>query len=183
WEVFRYSNRVHNTLTVNDELQKVDGNAPLTGSSDKPLFMNATTDISSLYKGSLAKANRGIAVLDKAYVVVRDEVETLSKETTVRWTLLTPAEVKITGENRVELTKGGKKLIVQVQEPAKITMKTWSTDPPRDYDAPNPGTSLVGFEVKMPPNTKGAITVLLIPEGAGQKAASKIQPLQQWPRQ
>ncbi|MCY7352697.1 MAG: heparinase II/III family protein [Cytophagaceae bacterium] len=182
WEVFRYSNRVHNTLTVNDELQKVDGNAPLTGSSDKPLFMNATTDISSLYKGSLAKANRGIAVLDKAYVVVRDEVETLSKETTVRWTLLTPAEVKITGENRVELTKNGKKLIIQVQEPAKITMKTWSTDPPRDYDAPNPGTSLVGFEVKMPPNTKGTITVLLIPEGAEKKGAANVQPLSQWPR-
>ena len=180
WEVFRYSNRVHNTLTVNNELQRVAGKAPITGYSKGPAFMSATTDMSEVYQGSLAKANRGIAIVDQAYVVVRDELETLPRESTVRWTLLTPAEVKIIGKNRAELTRDGKKLILEVQEPANVTLKTWSTNPPRDYDASNPGTVLVGFEAKMAPRTKGALTVLLIPENAEKKANKKVAALAQW---
>lgn len=180
WSVFRYTNKVHNTLTVNDQLQRVVGDAPLTGYASAPAFMSATTNMSEIYKGALASVNRGIAISNQQYVIVRDELETLPQESTVRWTMLTPAEVKITGKNRAELTKDGKKLILQVQEPAQVIMKTWSTDPPNDYDVSNPGTTLVGFEVKMPAQTKGALTVLLIPEKAGKKAILKVQPLQQW---
>ena len=180
WTVFRLTNLVHNTLTINGEHQRVTGYAPITSSGDKPDFMNAVTDISEVYKGSVAKALRGVAIIDKQYVVVRDEIETLPQETTVRWTMLTPAEVKITGPNTAELTKDGKKLTLHVEEPAKVTMKVWSTDPPHDYDAPNPGTALVGFEVVLPSNVKSAITVTLVPEGAGKKAGKKIKPLESW---
>ena len=182
WEVFRYSNLVHNTLTVNNGLQKVDGNAPITSSSNNPQFLNAITDLTELYKGPLAKANRGLAIVNQAYVVVRDELEVSSSPATVRWSLLTPATVTLLDKNRAELTKDGKKLIVQVQEPADVTLKTWSTEPTHDYDTPNPGTTLVGFEVTMPANVKGNLTVLLIPEKATTKAAQPVQPLANWPR-
>lgn len=180
WTVFRLTNLVHNTLTINGQHQRVTGHAAITSSSNKPAFMNAVTNLSEVYKGSIAKAVRGVGIVDQQYVVVRDEVETLPTETTLRWTMLTPADVKITGPNKAELTKNGKKLTLMVQEPATVTMKTWSTDPPHDYDAPNPGTTLVGFEVKLPPNTISAISVALIPQGAEQKASQKIQPLQSW---
>lgn len=182
WEVYRYSNRVHNTLTVNNALQRVDGKAPITAFSGSPAFMSATTDMSPVYRGSLAKAQRGIAIVDQAYVVVRDELETLPQESTVRWTLLTPAAVRIIASNKAELTKDGKKLILQVQEPARVRLQTWSTEPPHDYDAPNPGTTLVGFEVTMPAQAKGALTVLLIPEKAAKKAGRKVQALSEWPQ-
>jgi hypothetical protein len=181
WQVFRYNNFVHNTLTINNQLQRVEGKASITGSSSTPSFMSVTTDLTDIYKESLAKVNRGIAIVNKDYVVVRDELETLPLETTVRWTMLTPATAKIVGENKIELSKEGKTLILQVQEPAKVTLKTWPTDPQHDYDAPNPGTTLVGFEVKLPANTKTALTVLLIPEKAAKKTNTNVQPLQQWP--
>ncbi|MEJ7828515.1 MAG: heparinase II/III family protein, partial [Segetibacter sp.] len=135
WQVFRLTNLVHNTLTINDQLQRVTGKAPIITSSNKPAFMNAVTDLSTVYEGQVAKAVRGVGIMNQQYVVVRDEIETMPKETTVRWTMLTPADVKITGKNKAELTQNGKRLILQVQEPANITMKTWSTDPPHDYDA------------------------------------------------
>ncbi|MBD0349896.1 MAG: heparinase II/III family protein [Flavisolibacter sp.] len=182
WTVFRYTNLVHNTLTANNQHQRVTGHAPITSSSSSPTFMNATTDMSEIYKGALAKANRGIAIVNQQYVVVRDEVETLNEETTLRWTMLTPADVKITDKNKAELIQGGKKLTLRVQAPANVTMKTWSTDPPNSYDAPNPGTALVGFEVKLPANSKTALTVELIPEKALSKATKQIQPLQNWNR-
>ncbi|MVM29841.1 DUF4962 domain-containing protein [Spirosoma sp. HMF4905] len=181
WQIFRYNNFVHNTLTINNGLQRVAGKAAITNYSNDPLFMNATTDLTDVYKESLAKINRGIAIVDKSYVVVRDELETTPAETTVRWTMLTPATVNLIGGNKAELTKDGKKLILQVNEPAHVALKTWPTDPPHDYDAPNPGTTLVGFEITLPATTKSALTVLLIPDKAANKAQQKVQPLAQWP--
>ena len=94
--------------------------------------------------------------------------------------MLTPADVNITGDNKAELTKDGKKLFLQVEAPGKVTMKTWSTDPPNSYDAPNPGTTLVGFEVILPANSKTALTVKLIPEQSLNKTTKTMQPLQNW---
>jgi hypothetical protein len=180
WTVFRLTNLVHNTLTVNNQHQRVSGYAPIISSSPAPDFMNAVTDISEVYKGSVVKAKRGIAIINKSYVVVRDEIETLDSATTIRWTMLTPADVKIIGSNKAELSQGSKKLILQVESPAKVIMKTWSTDPPNSYDAPNPGTALVGFEVTLPANSKTALNVSLIPEKAIKKATKKIEPLSNW---
>lgn len=181
WQIFRYNNFVHNTLTINNGLQRVAGKATITSYSTTPQFMNATTDLTDVYKESLAKLNRGIAIIDKAQVIVRDELETLSTETTVRWTMLTSATVSLAGGNKAELTRDGKKLTLQVEEPARIELKTWPTNPPHDYDAPNPGTTLVGFEVTLPANAKTTLTVRLIPENAANKVQQKVRPLSQWP--
>jgi len=180
WTVFRYTNLVHNTLAINNQHQKVTGYAPIISSGAGPSYMNAVTDLTEIYKGSVAKAKRGIAIADKSYVVVRDEIETLDSSTTIRWTMLTPATVKIIGANKAELNQKDKKLILQVEAPSNIVMKTWSTDPPNSYDAPNPGTALVGFEITVPAHTKVVCNVKLIPEKALSNATKKIQPLKNW---
>lgn len=182
WEVFRYNNFVHNTLTVNNQLQTVDGYAPITSWSDNPSMMNAITDITSVYKGLLKKSTRGIAIVDNQYVTVRDEIETITSETVVRWNLLTSATVNITGNNNAVLTKNGKTLTIKVQEPASVTMKTWSTVPPHSYDAANQGTIMVGFEAVIPANTKASLTVLLIPDGATENSSFTLKKLEEWPK-
>lgn len=180
WTVFRLTNLVHNTLTINGQHQRVKGYAPITSSSSAPNFMNAITDMTEVYDSILEKTNRGIAIVNKQYVVVRDEIEARDTITTVRWTLLTPAEVRITGNNTAELTKDGKKLLLQVQSTHGVTIKTWSTDPPNSYDAPNPGTILTGFEATIPAKTKTSFTVLLVPEKAIGKTNKKIPGLKDW---
>jgi len=182
WEVFRYNNFVHNTLTVNNQLQVVGGYAAITSHSDMPSMMNAITDITSVYKRYLQKAIRGIAIVDNQYVTVRDEIETTGTETVIRWNLLTSAEVSITGNNTAVLTKNGKKLTIKVMEPAVITMKTWSTVPTHSYDAANPGTIMVGFEAKIPANSKAALTVLLLPDGATENVSVTGKKLDSWPK-
>jgi len=180
WTVFRYTNLVHNTLAINNQHQKVTGYAPILSSGTNPLFMNAVVDLTEVYKGSIAKATRGIAIVNKSYVVVRDEIETLDSAVTIRWTMLTPATVKITATDKAELKQKDKKLILQVDAPSNIVMKTWSTDPPNSYDAPNPGTALVGFEMTIPGHTKAEWNVKLIPEKALNQTSGKIQPLKKW---
>ena len=168
WQVFRYNNFVHNTLTVNNQLHVVDGAADLVSWSSNPDLMNVVADMSKVFEGQLSRSFRGLAIVNGQYVVVKDELTATAKETTVRWTLLTTAEAKITGKNTIELKKDGKKLNIEVTGPDKVAMKTWSTVPPNDYDALNPGTILVGFELPVPANASVTLLVKLIPQSAKQ---------------
>jgi hypothetical protein len=179
WTVFRLNNFVHNTVTVNNQYQLVNGYAKINRSSDKEDFLFATSDLSTVYKDRLAGIRRGVAIVDQKYLVVRDELTARDTTTTVRWTMLTAADVTISG-NRATLKKDGKELLLSVTSPAKVKLKTWSTAPATDYDAPNPGTTLVGFEVQVPPGTSQVLQVTLIPSSAGKNVKKKIQPLDKW---
>ena len=182
WEVFRYNNYVHNTLTVNGKHQLVDGFASIVSYSGQKGMLNAITDITAVYREDLKSATRGIAIIDDQYVVVRDELETKETETTIRWNMLTSAEVKITGENTVEFVKDGKTLLLKVTEPEKVNMKTWSTVPSNDYDAPNPGTMMAGFEINVPAGSRAVLNVLLLPEAVIEDPAVSSVPLSEWPK-
>jgi hypothetical protein len=182
WRVFRYNNMAHNTLTVNNSLHAVEGFAPLLSSSEQSGFINAIVEMSPVFGNQLAAARRGIAILDGQYVAVKDEIKTLSgQETVVRWTMLTTATAKISGKNSFELRHEGKRLRLEVVEPAKVSLKTWSTVSPNDFDAANPGTSLIGFEVTLPPSTEASILVKLIPQSA-KRTSGSLPPLSQWPK-
>jgi hypothetical protein len=164
-------------------LQRVDGKANLKSFSKDSLFMNAILDLKDVYRDELTKANRGIAIIDKSYVVIRDEIEPKTNEAIVKWNMLTPADVKIISNTKAELTKNGKKLLLQVQEPANVSLKTWSTESSKAYEASNKGTVFIGFEIKVSTKTSTPLTVLLIPQNAENKSIKKVLPLIQWPKQ
>jgi len=168
WQVFRYTNQVHNTLTVNGQEQRVRGHAGITGVMKGERFFGVKLGLASLYE--LARADRGVAVCEGRYVVVRDEVVAGDSAVVVRWSMLTPAAVRIAGADRAELTLHGKKLTLMVDATVPVEMRTWVTDPPpHDYDSPNPGTVVVGFEARLPAGGKGSFTVLLVPDGVKVK--------------
>ena len=181
WQVFRYNNLAHNTLTANGALQDVAGRATIRGTSSSPNFLAAVVDLSPVYVSSLASAARGIAIVDGDHVVVRDEVRSLPQATTLRWTLVTPAAVRITGPRSAELTKDGRTLQLTVVEPEVVTMKTWPTVSPHAYESSNAGTTMVGFEFVLPAGAAGASTVLLEPEVAPHRASTPVAPLDRWP--
>ncbi len=180
WQVYRYNNLAHSTLAFDNEFQKVEGYAAINQSSKNPNFLSAVSDISGVYKGKATSVNRGVAIIDKKYVLVKDEITASDNETTVRWAMLTPAEVKINTDGTAELTQKGKKLQLKVSSPSNVSLKTWSTQGSHDYDAPNTGTTLVGFEVKIPANSSISLDVLLIPEENQVNSKTKILPLKDW---
>lgn len=165
WTIFRYNNLAHNTLTIDGAHQRVKGYAKIDRYAEDPSFSFAISDISGVYDNQLKQAKRGVGIIDQQYVVVQDEVETLDRKTKVRWTMMTSANVALTTHGAT-LTKDGKRLSLQVTGPENLQMKTWSTAPTTDYDAPNPGTTLVGFECELPANVLETFQVLLVPEKA-----------------
>jgi hypothetical protein len=110
---------------------------------------------------------------------VQDEVKALGKAASVRWAMVTRAEVKVDGEGHATLTQDGKKLGFRVLEPAGAVVKIYPTDPPpAATDARNPGTRMVGFEVAVSAGAAQRIVVQLVPRDAG--SAPAVKALAEW---
>jgi len=180
WQVFRYTNYAHSTLTVNNHLQQVKADAPLIKFSDDSLNMRAVLDLSAAYAGDLTRAQRGIAIANGQYVNVRDELQAGDSICVIRWAMLTPATVSLVDGNQAQLTSKGQKMILSVIGLPDVKLTTWRTDPPRSYDAVNPGTTLIGFEVTVPANTKLAYNVMLVPGEGITIRRSDLKSLDQW---
>jgi len=108
--------------------------------------MYAISDLTSVYENQLTEAKCGVAIVDQKYVVIRDEVVAVNVPTTIRWNMMTSA-TPVLGKNSITLIKEGHTLVLKVNSPAKVSMQTWPTEPTTSYDGPNPGKTLVGFEI------------------------------------
>ena len=178
WEIFRYNNLAHNTLTANGQLQNVQGRAVLSGISLQKDFMAAQTDLTPLYTPLLKTARRGVAIVNAQEVVVRDELS--GNGATVRWTLVTPAQPTFNADGSVTLRQHGKTLHVLIEAPQRVQWQAWPTTPLQPYDAPNPGTTRIGFE--WPAGAATDVQVRFIPEKNLSKPRPAAGPLSTWPQ-
>ena len=163
WNVFRYNNLAHNTLAVNGQYQNVKGKAEIDKYRFETNFKFAISDLSKVYENQLKTVKRGVAIVNEQFVVIQDEIETTAKTDTIRWTTMTEAQVKMKGKNAFLLTLNGKSLLVKFETKANIQLKTWSTKSLNNYDAPNDGKTLFGFEMVLKPNSKLTICTKFIP--------------------
>lgn len=164
WKVFRYTNMAHNTLTFNNCLQDVQGYVCLGDTASLAKRLSISADLTPVYAEQIKSANRRVEIVDDKYVLVSDEIQTGEKPTTMRWTMLTPTKAELKGKNKILLSHKNKRLLMKISAPVKVRLQTWSTAPTTSYDAPNPGTMLVGFESSLRPNSHYTFQVKLIPE-------------------
>ena len=170
WDVFRYGNRAHSTLVINGQKQVVKSHSKWIDSSDDPKFMYAVSDITPAYANAAAKAVRGVAMVDKKYVMVEDVITAKNDQPAeVRWNMLTTTkDVTLDQENRVIILKKNKKTLkIKVMADGAV-LKTWSAkptdyDPAKTYENPNNGMMLVGFEVTVPAGETRDLKTFLMP--------------------
>lgn len=145
WEVFRLNNRSHNTLTINDELHRVDGMAEfIQFDADQ-----AKLDLSPVFRGQAENVTRHFEVCGRE-VTVTDRLQGLEPGTKVRWTMATRADVAIEGA-QATLRQDGESLTVTMQQPSDGQVRVIPADPPADgFNAPNPGTTLLVVDAVAP---------------------------------
>ena len=85
WDVFRLNSFSHNTLVVDGKKQKVSGKAPIIAFSGRDPMPHTIIDMTSVYKGQLAGAKRGVGLYQNRSALIHDEIVTLDRESTVRW--------------------------------------------------------------------------------------------------
>ncbi|MBN2512678.1 MAG: hypothetical protein JXB18_07040, partial [Sedimentisphaerales bacterium] len=101
----------------------------------------------------LNTAMRSVQISADRTTWIHDRVEAADKDCTVRWSMVTPADVEIQSSGTALLKKDGKTLYFAVHAlnaPAMdIPLKTWSTEPKSKLDEPNRGTRILGFEIPL----------------------------------
>ncbi len=164
WRIFRYHNRAHSTLLVNDAEQVVSSKAPISEFSPDPKNAFAVVDMSATYANQLASAIRRFSLEADKRVTIEDKLTGGSEAAKVRWGMVTPATLKIESPNRGWLEQSGKRLRLEVLSPPGAALQSWPADPPpNDYDARNPGVSIVGFTVPVGAGEKATLKVILQP--------------------
>ncbi len=181
WKLFRYNNLAHNTLAFDQQFQNVDGHAEIISFVDDSLFSVATVDLSEIYKGQVKEALRSAALINNTFVVVRDVITNSHGPVTLRWTMVTSAEIILLDAKTAKLSMDGKQLILKILEPARGSFSIWPAVPENEYDEPNPGISRLGFEIKMDANEIVTCAVLFHPFGAENFAWQNYKASQNWP--
>ena len=180
WTIFRYSNFSHNTLVVNDQLQQVTGMAPIIRYSKKKAFSNAVVDMTSVYAGQLKKALRGGGLLADGRIVIQDELEAGDAGAKVRWAMVTAAKVDIQSGRKAVLREDGKSLGFEIVSGKDAKLAIYSAKGQADYDAPNPGKQMIGFEVKLAAGETRRLVVVMTPGGKTGAGAYAETALLSW---
>jgi hypothetical protein len=161
WDIFRLGNTGHSTLTINGEKHLVAGEVKMINTFQTTDNKGAELDLSPIFSNSVQQVIRKVYLDGKNDLHVNDKIKTNEKSANIAWQMVAPKEAKIVGDNQIELTKDGQKMILTVESPASVTMKIWSNEPVNTYDQDNPGTLRVGFETTILPNSEAELVIKL----------------------
>ncbi len=162
WDVFRLSNRAHNTLFVNNKTCNVRAYAHMAECFTTDKRKGAVVDLSDLYEGSLSSAVRSVTLDKRDNLTVVDNMVGGEESAHVEWVMCTTAEARIISKSEMELSRDGERMVMNVKCNYPFELKIWSNAPTTDYDAPNPGTQRVGVAVDVPAKKGCKIEVSLI---------------------
>ncbi len=165
WDVYRYNNLAHNTLTLNLKYQNVDAKAEIDESSDDENHMYVVSDLTEVYAPHVKSAKRAFSLVDKSYAVIEDQIELADRFAMVTWTLMTTAEVQQVSDKVILLEKDGKKMYMKVDAPEPIRWNIAPAKPRFTFDSPiSSDVTHVAFDMDLKLHSSQKITVYLIPE-------------------
>ena len=174
WDVFRYNNKAHNTLTFNNKPQSIKGKVQIKDWCDSARLRYVAMDLTPVYEGQVRYAERAVAMVDDSYAVIEDRVEPGLYYTRMRWTLVTEATPRILSDSVLLLEKEGKRCYVRI---ASQTPVRWIIRPAvseNTYDSPNPGVTIVAFDTDLTLRQAQRICVFLMPGEMKEKAYTSV---------
>jgi len=184
WTYFRTNNHSHNTVTPGDTLQSQHIVAPIVAFETAPERGFAVADLTPAYPAEAASLRRGIALLDRARVLVQDEYQPARTGTPLHWTMVTGAKIGLAADGRsATLNRNGRSLRVDILEPVSARFRLGSTRPPTAAESQNEST--VRLAIDLTPEACVGVTrlvVLLTPVGDKwpQLGPPALLPLAEW---
>ncbi len=165
WDFFRTGNCSHNTLTIDGQLQRVTGKAPIiaTGAGTSPFVV---CDLTEAYAGQAKQSKRGIILVDRKAVLIQDELEGIESGKEILWNMTTCAKIRLSKDMKTAVLKLHKKTMkIELSEPAEALFSILDATPPSPIENQNNGYQRLAIVL-----TSGAhpitIRVLFIPENS-----------------
>jgi hypothetical protein len=183
WTIFRQSNHGHNTLVIDDQLQRAGGMGEFVSFSAAADFPHSVIDMTSVYAGQAGEVLRGAALLPSREVLVQDQLKGLKPGSRVRWGMITRGEPETADGPAVVLHDDSASLSMKILSPSNVTWQVIDTARPRnEWDSPNRGTRMVAFEATAPASGELTLAVLARPGSCRDSAKTrlKLRPLESW---
>ncbi len=158
WDIFRYNNFCHNTLSYNKKMQIVAGYAKVdsVGSLDGNSFV--VSDLSELYSDQVKSSKRAFSLIDNKLIVIEDCVTTHKNYAQLSWVMLSEADVCVVSDNMLQLSKDGKIRYLTIDSPNPIRWVISSADPHFPFDSPNRGVTKIEALIDLAPHSTTTIT-------------------------
>ena len=123
-------------------------------------------DLSRVYTNA-AQVIRTGSLLPSGEFRLTDTLKGLRPGARVRWGMVTKAKADAQRTGTLTLRESGKQLrLTSLNDPA-TTWKTYEVDrPPNEWDSPNKGFTMVGFETVAPASGELSIAVIFTPDRA-----------------
>ncbi len=147
WTLLTKNNFGHSTISVNNQLHVVDGQATLVDfkAGENP---EATFDLTPVFKGQLKNAQRRFVKDSPTSIVIEDNIKISEETKLITWQLMTRADVKIIDGGAI-LTQDGKTLKLENLSHPELTVSVVSLDPaPLELDRQIEG--LKRLEIRIP---------------------------------
>jgi hypothetical protein len=186
YDYYRLRAEGHNTLVIDPAAgpdQDPRAACGIRRFLSKPGWAFAIADMSSAYGKRAERVERGVALVDRRYVIVQDEVEATKAD--VWWFMHTAAAVRLEGDGRkATLMLSGKQLEACIVAPASARFEVLPAEPFPTSPHPAGQKSNSGIRklaIHLPDTTGLRLTVVLVPrDGQGDVALPKVRPLADW---
>ena len=165
WKIFRYNNTAHNTLTVNDKMHIMKGNAPITSARELDRGCEVKVNLTPVLE-DVEKAVRTFLMDDNGRLCIKDEIKAGDNPCNIKWLMWTRADAEITNRNTVTLSMEGKRIRLKASGSSTIKASILSNTPVKPYDCDNGKSLRVCFEMQIKPDKEGRIKVEFLPQDA-----------------
>lgn len=145
WQYFRCNNLGHNTLAIGGH-QNYYANVPIERFYSSEDSAHAFIDMTDAYKQHAEYVTREFIMKGRETLVVRDSVIGIHDYKFLRWSLITPTEIELFG-NQALLKQDGKSMKVEILGDNDYVFSVLSTDPGDGQQDPNDGTSMLAIEL------------------------------------
>ena len=159
WDIFRTGLAGHSTISFDDAEHIVTAKTPITEyfTDDNP---GATVDLTPACANKVSKAVRTVLLEDDILMVTDNVIP--SEDTQVRWNMITKTQPEIDGENRIILSSGNNKMMLEVVSPDNAQLYILPAEG-GEGEALNPDYIRVGFTAQLVKDKEYELFVKLTP--------------------
>src|SRR5690606_32437573 len=109
----------------------------------------------------LKAATRKAVIVDESYLNIEDIVEANANPVALRWNMVTPATAEIVDDHTIRLSQQGQAMILKFEGNVPFELAIRPSENPKDYineftgnkygdyNLPNKGTVMVGFDANI----------------------------------
>ena len=145
WKYFRNTNFSHNTLSIDGKIQYSGGTGEIE-SFDKSEHPEVVMNLSGVYGGQATSVRRKFSMSGDTRMVITDSVALSSPSQSVRWSMITSANVRCEGSTAV-LSKDGKSFRLKILSPAGASFVTETAKTFTPEEKPVEGYTIVSITV------------------------------------